>query len=105
MNVEFMNKVMEPNTVISSCESINSFMESKGFKQQGNIYFGTYQATAVTCILTIQGLATEYDWASSCVKDIRLIRIEENTDLQSYFSQWCQGAIKNERPATVNPTF
>lgn len=61
---------------------IRKFMEANGFNwQQGSVYFGDDTITGVTCVLVIQRLSTEYPWLSSCVKDIRMLRIEENNDL------------------------
>jgi virulence-associated protein VapD len=37
--------------------------------------------TAVKCVITIQKLAKTYPWFSACVKDVRMLRIEENNDL------------------------
>ena len=47
-------------------------------------YFSTFLAeniTAVNCVVVIQKLAQKYSWFSTCVKEVRMFRIEENTDL------------------------
>jgi virulence-associated protein VapD len=61
---------------------IRKFMESHGFKwQQGSVYFGDESIDAVKCVLVVQKLARTYAWFPACVKDIRMLRIEENNDL------------------------
>jgi virulence-associated protein VapD len=62
---------------------IRKFMEKNGFTwQQGSVYFGEpSKINAVTCITVVQKLAKEYTWFTTCVKDVRMLRIEENNDL------------------------
>ena len=61
---------------------IRKFMEDNGFEwKQGSVYFGKSSIDAVTCVLTIQKLAKKFTWFPVCVKDIRMLRIEENNDL------------------------
>jgi virulence-associated protein VapD len=50
---------------------------------QGSVYFGNSNIDAVQCVLTVQKLAKQYSWFSICVKDIRMLRIEENNDLKA----------------------
>ena len=62
---------------------IRKFMESHGFEwKQGSVYFGNPEITAVTCVLVVQKLARQYQWFETCVKDVRMLRIEENNDLK-----------------------
>jgi virulence-associated protein VapD len=49
--------------------------------QQGSTYFGNEKVDAVTCVLAIQDIAKRFGWFSPSVKDIRMLRIEENNDL------------------------
>lgn len=63
-------------------KQIKNYMLSNGFEwKQGSVYFGGSEITAVNCVLIIQKLAKMYPWFSTCVKDIRMLRIEENNDL------------------------
>jgi len=62
---------------------IRKFMEVNGFNwQQGGVYFGESNITAVKCVVTVQKLAKIYPWFSACAKDIRMLRIEDNSDLR-----------------------
>ena len=61
---------------------VRKFMESNNFTwQQGSVYFGNKHINAVNCVTIIQRLAKKYPWFSACVKDVRMLRIEENNDL------------------------
>jgi len=61
---------------------IRKFMEANHFVwQQGSVYFGDDTINAVNCVMIIQKLAKTYSWFSACVKDVRMLRIEENNDL------------------------
>ena len=70
-----------PSSTIANGD-IRKFMETNDFNwQQGSVYFGNEKITAVTCVLTVQRLAKQFSWFTTCVKDVRMLRIEENNDL------------------------
>ena len=55
---------------------------SLGFDwQQGSVYFGGPQITAVQCVLAAQKLSATYAWFKPSVRDFRMLRIEEMNDL------------------------
>jgi virulence-associated protein VapD len=61
---------------------VRSVLEQRGFEwQQGSTYFGGDQVTAVDCVLAVQALKRAYNWFQPSVRDIRMLRIEENNDL------------------------
>jgi virulence-associated protein VapD len=61
---------------------IGKFLKADGFgHQQQSVYFGNSAVTAVSCVLTVQEMVKEHPWVRYCVKDIRMLRIEENNDL------------------------
>ncbi|MEO0697534.1 MAG: virulence factor [Pseudomonadota bacterium] len=63
-------------------QDVRKLLEKKGFDwQQGSTYFGNDTVDAVTCVLAVQQLKSEFDWFASAVRDIRMLRIEENNDL------------------------
>jgi virulence-associated protein VapD len=70
------------NTPTQGYGDIRKFLETKGFgHQQGSVYFGEESVDAVHTVVTVQQMAATYPWLSHCVKDIRMLRIEENNDL------------------------
>lgn len=61
---------------------IKKTLKEMGFLwQQGSVYFGDEEVTAVKCVLSVQKLAQKYDWFKPSVSDIRMLRIEEMNDL------------------------
>ncbi len=49
--------------------------------QQGSTYFGNDTVDAVTCVIAVQELTSSFPWFQPSVRDIRMLRIEENNDL------------------------
>ncbi len=65
-------------------QAIGNFLKKRGFEwQQGSVYFGNETIDPVKVVLAIQDLAQAYpSWfTSKVVRDIRMLRIEENNDL------------------------
>ena len=71
------------NNVPNAYGDIRKFMESHNFDwMQGSVYFGNEKIDAVQCVLVVQKLARTYPWFVACVRDVRMLRIEENNDLK-----------------------
>jgi virulence-associated protein VapD len=67
---------------------IRSFLEANGFEhKQGSVYFGRDTIDVVSCVLVAQKIAREFSWFEPSVKDIRMLRIEDNNDLMPAISQ------------------
>lgn len=67
---------------------IRQILESRGFTwQQGSVYFGGSQILALDCMLAAQHLAQTLPWFADCVRDIRMLRIEELNDLMPAIRQ------------------
>ncbi len=67
---------------------VRNFLKKRGFDwQQGSTYFGDDTVDAVSCVLTIQDMTAEFDWFASAVRDIRMLRIEDNNDLMPAVEQ------------------
>jgi virulence-associated protein VapD len=49
--------------------------------QQGSVYFGGSTVDAVKCVVAVHDIASRYAWFAPSVRDIRMLRIEENNDL------------------------
>lgn len=82
LDTNCLNEYYEGNTYHNAYKLVKDFMLDNGFIwKQGSVYFGTDKIDAVTCVLTVQRLAKKYPWFSTCVKDVRMLRIEENNDL------------------------
>jgi virulence-associated protein VapD len=56
--------------------------------QQGSVCFGDPdKVNAVTCVLAIMDVARSFAWFAPSVKDIRMLRIEEQNDLMGAVQQ------------------
>ena len=64
-------------------DDIKRVLEGHGFtRQQGSVYFGEVrQVDAVSCVLAVMDLAKAKPWFAPSVRDIRMLRIEEISDL------------------------
>lgn len=61
---------------------IKKVLEEFGFtRQQGSVYFGNDDVDAVSCVLAVMAVAQKYEWFEPSVRDIRMLRIEDNNDL------------------------
>lgn len=61
---------------------IERALESHGFKRmQGSLYFGTAESNAISCVKAVQELDGQYVWFGRIVKDLRMLRIDEDNDL------------------------
>jgi virulence-associated protein VapD len=61
---------------------IRSFLTRRGFEWvQGSGYFGDSTIDAVKCVHVVMQLSKKYPWFKSSVRDLRMLRIEENNDL------------------------
>ncbi|WP_235977253.1 virulence factor [Sandaracinobacteroides hominis] len=62
---------------------IGNCLAKHGFeRQQGSTYFGNETVDAVRCVIAVQELTKTYDCFSPAVRDVRMLRIEDNNDLR-----------------------
>ena len=61
--------------------AIRRFLTANGFTMRGGTYVGDGTIDAVRCVCIVQRMAQELPWFSAAVRDIRMLRIEENNDL------------------------
>lgn len=63
-------------------------LKAHGFeRQQGSVYFGHRGTTPVQCVLAAQALGKRYSWFVKAVRDMRMLRIEEQNDLMPAIGQ------------------
>ena len=64
-------------------DEIRRVLQRHGFIwQQGSVHFGDERITAVTCVTAAQELARQLPWFADCVRDIRMLRIDDLNDLR-----------------------
>jgi virulence-associated protein VapD len=97
-------KVLEASYPSTSWQNayadIGKFLRERGFaRQQGSVYFGDESIDVVRCQMSVQQLTLEFDWFAASVRDIRMLRIEENNDLMPAVEFARQLQATPKRPA------
>ncbi len=63
---------------------IARFLGGRGFgRQQGSVYFGDETVDVVQAQNAVIEMTLAYSWFGPAVRDIRMLRIEDNNDLRS----------------------
>ena len=63
-------------------EKIALVLRQHGFaRQQGSVYFGDESSDAVQCVMAIQDVDRRYAWFGRVVRDLRMLRVDEDNDL------------------------
>jgi len=93
LDQETLNQLYHGNNANNAYADIRRFLTSRGFEwKQGSTYFGDPDVVdAVKCVTVVQKLARKYPWFQPSVKDIRMLRIEENNDLMTAFDDDDEG--------------
>lgn len=75
-------KQVYSKTSVSAYSDVADVLFDWGFTwSHGGTYFGNSEVNAVTCVFAAKDLTNCLDWFSSSVRNIRMLRIEENNDL------------------------
>lgn len=71
-----------------ACDSEAAYLEIRGVLERhglstrgGRVFFGLEEVDAVRCVLAVQDLVRSLPWFSLCARSVRMLRIEEFTDL------------------------
>lgn len=59
----------------------NVFSEFGFNRVQGSVYFGDENSDAVRCVMAVQEADRRFAWFASTVKDLRMLRVDEDNDL------------------------
>jgi len=63
---------------------VRNYLMSRGFEwTPGSAYFGDETIDAVRCVRVVQRMSKKFAWFTPSVRDIRMLRIEENNDLKT----------------------
>ena len=82
LDTETLEKLYPSSSWRNAYTDIRQFLEDAGFEhKQGSVYFSVDDIDAVECVTIAQDLAAAFDWFTPCVKDIRMLRIEDDNDL------------------------
>lgn len=82
-NVEILKeKYRNPSYNNAYADVRKVLTEEYGFSwTQGSVYFGDESVNAVACVMAVQDLQGRFDWFEPSVRDIRMLKIDDNNDL------------------------
>jgi len=87
LDTELLQKTYPGQAWNNAYCDMRAVLEEFGFSwQQGSVYFGDKNVTPVTCVLAIQKVKHRFDWFAARVRDVRMLRIEEQNDLRPALS-------------------
>ncbi|KQT66016.1 MULTISPECIES: virulence factor [unclassified Aureimonas] len=81
-DTELLEQLYPNSSSRNAYADVRTFLEENGFEhRQVSVYFGEPNLTATECIAIVEDMADEFSWFTPSLKDIRMLRIEENNDL------------------------
>ncbi|WGF90818.1 virulence factor [Marinivivus vitaminiproducens] len=70
------------NDPTAAYKTIERVLKQHGFNRtQGSVFFGTNDTGPVECVLAVQDLVKRHPAMKFIIRDIRMLRVEENNDL------------------------
>lgn len=83
LDTDALKRAYHNESYNNAYNDIRAFLEPLGFTwKQGSVLFGDpNKINAVTCVLAVMELTQKFPWFKDVVKDIRMLRIEDNNDL------------------------
>lgn len=82
LDIENLRNSYHNDSYTNAYVDIRKTLEKYGFDGlQGSVYFGNEKVNPVTCVLAVAELKKAHTWFSASVRDIRMLRIEEDNDL------------------------
>ena len=82
LDTDTLSKTYTGNSPTNAYTDIKNTLEKYGFsRQQGSVYFGDDKVDAVRTVMAARKLSTKYVWFAPSVRDIRMLRIEDDNDL------------------------
>lgn len=92
MDTDTLKKSYVNDSYQNAYADIKKVLVKHGFEwTQGSVYFGEPKTVdAVTCVLAVMEVTRSYAWFAPSVRDIRMLRIEEQNDLMEAVKQAAQ---------------
>lgn len=93
MDTDTLKKSYGSDSYNNAYADIKKVLIKHGFEwKQGSVYFGDPQKVdAVTCVLAIMEVTRTYAWFAPSIRDVRMLRIEEQNNLMDAVRQAAQG--------------
>ena len=91
LDTETLTKTYPSPSYNNAYADIRNKLNTHGFTwQQGSVYFGSEKVNAVSCVIAVVDLTQSFSWFAPSVRDIRMLRIEEQNDLRPAIEQSLQ---------------
>jgi virulence-associated protein VapD len=88
LDTDTLSKTYGSPSYNNAYNDIKNTLADYGFtRQQGSVYFGNESVDAVRAVMATQKLAKKYNWFGPSVRDIRMLRIEDDNDLMPAISE------------------
>ncbi|MBS0208504.1 MAG: virulence factor [Planctomycetes bacterium] len=90
LDTDILRKTYGNDSYNNAYGDIKKLLTTKhGFNwQQGSVYFGDpAKVNAVSCVLAIMDVSRTFSWFAQSVRDIRMLRIEEQNNLMDAVQQ------------------
>jgi virulence-associated protein VapD len=82
-DTEILKQVYPGPSWNNAYADVRNYLTSRGFEwMQGSAYFGDDSVDAVRCVRVVQLMSKKFPWFAPAVRDLRMLRIEENNDLK-----------------------
>lgn len=83
LDTDTLSKTYGSSSYNNAYNDIKNILAMFGFtRQQGSVYFGDEKVDAVKAVMATQKLAKTFTWFPASVRDIRMLRIEDDNDLK-----------------------
>ena len=83
-DTEMLQQLYPTDSWNNAYADVRNYLTARGFDwMQGSAYFGDETVDAVRCVRVVQRMAKKFRWFTPSVRDIRMLRIEENNDLKA----------------------
>jgi virulence-associated protein VapD len=87
LDTQMLEQLYPSQSWRNACTDVRNYLQQRGFEwRQGSTYFGDETVDAVRCVTVVQRLSRQFPWFAPAVRDIRMLRIEENNDLGAALS-------------------
>ncbi len=84
LDTQILQEVYPGPSWNNAYNEVRAYLTSRGFEwKQSSSYFGDDSIDAIRCVRVVQKMSKKFPWFKSSVRDMRMLRIEENNDLKA----------------------
>ena len=84
LDTEVLREVYPNSSWNNAYNEVQTYQTSRGFEwKQSSSYFGDESVDAIRCVRVVQKMSKKFPWFKPSVRDMRMLRIEENNGLKA----------------------